>query len=443
MYPKSIFTAIKYVVEVFFLFLLLFADGIWATSPGFIGFALREFNVVCRDSATQWMLVLCLTVYFFVFLVSESRERDNTPHLRPTNPNVWLAALVLLSLLKYVLAYDTASHSIQMLVLMAGIVFGKSFAAWARWRSDEIERRAVFLIRSLACLLAVSTLWQSAIPMIFQYHGIPRWIGVWDNPNLYGLLMGVGFVLASGQIAGARRWKMEDGRWRKILCAFLFLFATILCGLGLFKSYSRGAWLAVFAGLIYLVVQTIRSSRFSAWFDRNRLPLALLLASLMLLVFWQFRFSELRPVQRIFSAANANDFSWRNRVTAWEGAARMMVDRPWAGFGWGQAEMDYGKIYCPSRLNESAGIQMNDYLMIGISSGVPALFCFVAYLMLSFRKQATELRCFSSISHPPVSIFTVCRSGAIVLLVGFLVRWRIVQATRCDCVLDAHGTVPC
>jgi len=69
--------------------------------------------------------------------------------------------------------------------------------------------------------------------------------------------------------------------------------------------------------------------------------------SVVILLFWQYRFSEWRPAQRIFSIANINDFSWRNRVAAWEGATRMMIDRPLIGFGWGQAESAYGRSYCP------------------------------------------------------------------------------------------------
>jgi hypothetical protein len=198
----------------------------------------------------------------------------------------------------------------------------------------------------------------------------------------------------------------------------LFSLAAIFCGIGLFKSYSRGAWLGTACGLAYQILKPeVRSQKSELkynscvlWLRENRITLSIILVSVFMLAFWQFRFSELRPAQRAFSAVNVNDFSWRNRVTAWKGAIHMMVDRPLIGFGWGEAESAYGKKYSP--LDESAAIEMNDFFMIGISSGVPAIVCFLAYLALVYRKKSNGLGLSSS-------IFFTCRSASLVLLVGF------------------------
>jgi hypothetical protein len=156
--------------------------------------------------------------------------------------------------------------------------------------------------------------------------------------------------------------------------------------------------------------------------------------SMVVLLFWQFRFSEWRPAQRMFSIANISDFSWRNRVTAWEGATRMMIDRPLIGFGWGQAEAAYAKKYTPPQLDESAAIQMNDFFMLGISAGAPALICFVIYIWLSLtgktesrkleaeigdRRDARPTLDFALPVTRHLSLQAVCRAGTIVLLVGF------------------------
>jgi hypothetical protein len=35
-----------------------------------------------------------------------------------------------------------------------------------------------------------------------------RWTGLWDNPNTYGMLMGVGIILTIGLLMADRRWQI-------------------------------------------------------------------------------------------------------------------------------------------------------------------------------------------------------------------------------------------
>ena len=104
-----------------------------------------------------------------------------------------------------------------------------------------------------------------------------------------------------------------------------------------------------------------------------------------MLAFWSFRDTKWLPARRAVSVGNVNDFSWRNRVAAWEGALQMMADKPWFGFGWNQPERVYDSFYRPARLTEGAAIQMNDYFMLGSTLGVPALLCFLMYIGLSLK----------------------------------------------------------
>jgi hypothetical protein len=102
----------------------------------------------------------------------------------------------------------------------------------------------------------------------------------------------------------------------------------------------------------------------------------------------------------------------------------MMIDRPFFGYGWGKAEEVYQKKYCPPNLDDGAAIQMNDYLMLGISGGIPALICFLFYVALSLRSRpcsVSRVPCSeNAILDPRRSILqATCRAGAIVLLVGF------------------------
>ncbi len=219
---------------------------------------------------------------------------------------------------------------------------------------------------------------------------------------------------------------MEDRGWKsgikKYAVGILCFVAVVLMGRGLLHSYSRGAWLATVCGMAYLVwtlkrgnahlTQAINTrhlirpaATFSPsdaekdaqsgegeslscdtsfpWLNKNWLSLSAILLSVVVLFFWHFRQTTWHPARRALSAVNAVDFSWRNRIAAWEGALQITAEHPWFGTGWNQPEPLYEHYYLPQKLTESAAIQMNDYLMLGATLGIPALFCFGMYLWLS------------------------------------------------------------
>jgi O-antigen ligase len=236
-----------------------------------------------------------------------------------------------------------------------------------------------------------------------------------------------------GQDAKVTSWKLGVGKYAVAISCFI---AAILMARGLLYSYSRGAWLGTACGLAYLVghrfwvlgsggdYETSQVSNPSTLnpqlstatpncFHRNVLPLAAIVFCVGILFFWHFRQTNWHPARRAFSAINAGDYSWRNRVAAWEGALQIMADKPLFGFGWNQPDPLYEQYYLSPKLSESAAIEMNDYLMLGATLGIPALFCFGMYLWLSFfRDSAFSLQ-------PLELLLATCRAGAIVLLVGF------------------------
>jgi len=272
----------KYGAVALLLFVILFASGDSSSTPGFLNTAVIEIAALCRDPSIQWLLVACLVIYFITFSLLEWRADAaiqpigkigkaeglplpsagsdmpmatpplavpapapfSKPHLRKIlfSPNLCLSTFLLAVLLRYSLSYDTALNSLQIPILLAGLVFGKAMAAWM-----YPARYSAILLASLAA----SALWQPEKSTGFQYHGIPRWSGVWDNPNLYGLLMGVGAVLALCHISG----------WKKFVRVVLCSLTAILCGYGLFKSYSRGAWLATLCGTCYWLLCRAQSPK--------------------------------------------------------------------------------------------------------------------------------------------------------------------------------------
>ncbi|MFM2296034.1 MAG: O-Antigen ligase, partial [Verrucomicrobiota bacterium] len=326
------------------------------------------------------------------------------------------------------------------------MVAGKGTGLALHWckRAKPQSNLDIWLLFLVGSLLLVGVYWHRETPTQYLYHGVLRWSGVFENPNLLGLSAAVGLVLAVGLGVGKvadGSWQLVVGSWKNILLLLFCIAAAILCSVGLFKSYSRGAWLAAAVGVGYFLWNAgarsqepeVRSqkpegsassivyrlsSRFFAWLRKNRWSFAVIFASCVVIAFWQLRFTEFRPAQRLVSVGNANDFSWRNRVAAWQGAVQLMADRPWGGWGWGQVENAYQKNYLPARIDSPAAIQMNDYLMLGAAAGIPALFFFVGYLVVSSRGQGPAFAAAASGNSSP-ALFFATRGAAIVLLVGF------------------------
>ena len=487
-------------------------------APAWLRIVGIEIQAACRDAGTQWMVVVCLVSYFVVFLFLEKRSKVQSSSCKPeseseaqsaktpsskrhhsisylltpiSSPVFWLLAFVTLVLIRYAFDYTDAARSLQVVVLLTGIVIGKGIAFYANRvlamgdRREEVGSgsplpavgatssgcatfspsdaekgsgaqgltRPTMILGIIVFLLAGAALWQPERGMEFQYRGQRRWTGVWDNPNTYGVLMGTGLTLALGLLGSRGKRPTSNvqhstsnevgrvtpcapgmggaepstfnfqhattpklscsscvSRLKRILPIVILLTAAGVCAYALIKSYSRGAWLGAAVGIGYLIWKWINREpreihekltrekpstfNFQPATHRIWLPISVILASVLVLSFWQFRHTESPLLRRVFSVGNPNDFSWRNRVTAWQGAGRMMWDKPIMGFGWGKAEEIYSKDYRAARLEESAAVQLNDYLMIGISAGVPSLACFVAYLWLalSLRSNAQSLK---------------------------------------------------
>ncbi len=411
----------------------LIAESFLVRSGSVTGSILREIAAAIRDPGMQWIVMLGVFVYFAIFNLIRIRRRGRG-FFKLDNFNIWLVSAVWIAVMVYFLNYRAGAQSTAALVLLTGVTLGQGAGAWSEWRGcKNIEVTRIVIYSLLALLFGASLWWGNYTGENPLYRGQARWAGPWDNPNTYGLLMGTGLVLAVAQLIqssdfNAQSPGSDQQQWKYLwLARAILAVAIISLGMGLLKSYSRGGWLATLCGMSYLIWSWLKQARqelipefshsgFSGssclpWFHRNWLAASVLLLSILLLSFWELRDAEWAPARRAFSVGNRNDFSWRNRTAAWEGVLAMMAERPALGFGWNKPEPFYEHYYASPRLEETMAIEMNDYLMLGATLGVPVIFCFGVYFWLSLTRkpEITEVRWLK----------TVCHAGAIVLLVGF------------------------
>ena len=392
-----------YLLPLGLTFLCLIEPGLSHGNVTILGWKLTFLSI-------QWVALILFSIWCFLFIYL----------------SFYLADLLLLALLGFAVYYFFIKYvswrSTDALTFIAGMTLGKGITFGFNPKNglmrDHISSQNVFLkngwqlkrfVLWITWFLTVGSWLQFFYCDDCLYHG-PRWIGLWDDPNTYGMLMGAGTLLAIGLRAGMKkeecrmrnseekrkppspeglppslklwrtRWREEGGTrmsawgsWNSALRVFLWI-AIGMMGVGLVMSYSRGAWLATAVALVYL-----------AWcygkLKWRYVAIGVGLVALGILMFWS-RTPDSAPWY--LKHADLGRPSAQHRVAAWEAGLKIMRDHPF-GVGWNNAVSLYEKSYSPPE-DGAAALTTNDYMMIGTELGIPALLCFVAYVGLCFRK---------------------------------------------------------
>ena len=391
--------------------------------------------VVVSSSQTQWAVSICIFFYTITLILIRSRFLDSDS-LKDKYKNALLIVFLIAGLNSYFIDYLTSSLTLDQLILYGSIALGL-FVAMYTFAKQGGNAIVFFLV----LLLSTASLWNIHVRRIYQYREDNRWSGPWGNPNIYGVLMGAGVVLALGRAmqpfvrVGKNIIMRMAVKRRSVLIGEyaitgVSLLAFVLMTRGLLHSYSRGAWLGALGSLIYLAVFNlqIQNSKLIMRIRRNGLCLIIIVISLFVLNVFYLPQTKWHLSHRILSTINLFDFSWRNRIAGWEGALQIMTEHPWLGVGWNGTERSYEHYYLSPKLSESAAIETNDYLLLGATLGIPALFCFGMYVWLSItrrgRMRSAErgVRISNDTNEEGAYLDwlqTTCRAGAVVLLAGF------------------------
>ena len=206
----------------------------------------RESEALLLDSQIQWMLFTTIAIWCASFIVLRFKLDD-----------MWLVGLLLIAIFMYFANYLSAFQPTKAIILLAGVTLGKGSTfffndknsrrifdnSFALPQSNEIQRDLILIL----ILLLSLTSWCHLDMTGSIYHG-PRWMGLWDNPNIYGMLMGAGVVLAIGLLTRLKLKKiwslLTSAATKKIPTPHPGPFCA-LCALLRLKMYlgTRGIWL--------------------------------------------------------------------------------------------------------------------------------------------------------------------------------------------------------
>lgn len=169
--------------------------------------------------------------------------------------------------------------------------------------------------------------------------------------------------------------------------------ALVVFILGLFFSYSRGAWASCFGGLILMGVYTMNKK-----LRRILIPACMALFS-VLVVMWYIgqakapakndSVSRKSLTEHIASVTNfRTDFSNAERINRWFCAWEMYKDKPLAGFGPGTYAFIYGdyqkaSFRTPVSTNRGDnGTAHNEFLLVMSEGGTPAGIILVIFFIV-------------------------------------------------------------
>lgn len=423
--------------------LLMLVEWLRIVGAPFAAFeSIRNESLAITLSGTGQSVIAACLVGWFLTLLWLKIQSGNSQRSRLSKRDWCKVLLVLCSVFAFV-RYSTGrvdidssrrlllgiDQSTNALVFLMGIVLSQLTELSLKIVGERKFHTRQTALTMMVLLLSLASVTQVEIPHQYMYRGQFRSTGLWINPNTFGLLMSLGTILAIGIAARSH----TTGQIKMAIVGSSIVAAGLM-GAGLVRSYSRGAWIGFVCALFYMAHHWIRSERILhskgiASLRRNGAVSLVLLCALTLLLFWQFRDSRHSVMRRIFSAANVNDFSWRNRLTTYEGTLQMIADQPLTGFGWNMAESTYDDHYRPVNVENGMAILVNDFFMLGTTCGLPALIGFVACVGFAF---SCRCRIPAGVSHeipPPKDGYNgdvrmlwaqvICRAGVIVLAVGF------------------------
>jgi O-antigen polymerase len=233
------------------------------------------------------------------------------------------------------------------------------------WQSRVGAAGQVFIHWAIAllALLQVGVVLLQCMGILGVPGGLFLCTGTWGNPNVTALF------LAFSLFSFLRLRTAVDNGWRRIMLTV----AMGLISLTLLPLQCRSAWLVALVLLVFGHWQRV------VWYVRPRLAVG---HGRLALLAWAFVLAVAGAALFGFKAASA-----KSRLFVWQTGLRVAMQKPLTGQGFGQFEKTYNA-YLSVNLhpqNDYVTTPYNDYLLLLIEGGVPALLLWVLFVILASR----------------------------------------------------------
>jgi O-antigen ligase/glycosyltransferase involved in cell wall biosynthesis len=209
---------------------------------------------------------------------------------------------------------------------------------------------------------------------------------------------------------------------RRALGQLALVLAAAVCGAALFFTFSRGAWLAVAAAVVFIILIAPRRRR-----PRILLAVVGLLAVGLVLVTAVNSTSAIRSTAPLASAfdrltsvaSSSTDPSAQHRLAEWQRALEVSADHPLTGIGLGSTISFSSPLYSAEsgRTGDTFTTYYihNSYVWLLLKLGIPGLLLLVALVATCFAK---GLRSYLAADDPRTKSRLLALTGAMVALLA-------------------------
>lgn len=189
-------------------------------------------------------------------------------------------------------------------------------------------------------------------------------VGVFSHHLTYG---GIALIVL---ITALVRTALHPGFRKSVIWYIL----TLLCGIGLFVSYSRSAIVGLFCGMGILIFTVNR-----------KLRLKLVVGGLICLALILVLVPGL--TDRFMNTFSTGEHNEGPRIRLWLTSLEIIKHHPVLGVGQGNFKLGFEKYHLPGFYHNSAHPH-NDFLSVAVDGGVLALACFLAIWIFFFYKMS-------------------------------------------------------